>query len=118
VIAVLGRAGTSSLPEVGELLARAERELASATEIGSLDMRFESLLGRLCGNPLLAEVQRNVHQLWLDAWSACGFAPGSRAELHDEHVAIYQALVDGDVDQAQGLMVAHVDRVVRRVQDG
>jgi DNA-binding FadR family transcriptional regulator len=111
---VIGREGASALPEIGELLARAEQELASASELGSLDMRFESLLGRLCGNPLLAEVQRNVHQLWLDAWSACGLAPGSRADLHWEHVAIYEALVDGDVADAQELMAGHVDRVVQR----
>jgi GntR family transcriptional repressor for pyruvate dehydrogenase complex len=112
VVAVVGRAGPSVLPEVGELLARCERELVSA-ETGSLDMRFEAALGRLCGNPLLAEVQRNVHDLWLDAWSTCGLAPGSRTELHREHVAIYEALVAGEVEQAQALMADHVDRIVQ-----
>lgn len=81
-------------------------------EPGSLDLQFESVLGRISGNPLLHELQRSVHQLWFEAWSECGIAPGNRRQLHQEHVAIFQALKDGDNERARQLMADHVDRTL------
>lgn len=105
------------LDEVGDLLEWSEAELDDEDlEPGSLDLRFEAVLARLAGNPLLVELQRAVHELWVDAWSACGVAPGDRRQLHKEHVAVYQALSDGDEDLARRRMAEHVDRGVHNLR--
>lgn len=85
---------------------------AADREGGSLDVRFESMLGRLSGNPLLTELQKSVHELWVDAWGTCGIAPGDPLGLLNEHRRILDALIAGDLDAARALMAVHVDRHV------
>lgn len=85
---------------------------AGAEETGSLDVRFESLLGRMSGNPLLTELQKSAHELWVDAWGTCGIAPGDPVGLLAEHRRILDALTSGDIAEARSLMATHVDRHV------
>lgn len=100
--------------EVKEVLRTCEVELSEEdVEPGSLDLRFEGALARVAGNPLLAEVQRSVHQLWVTAWGRSGMAPGDRWQLHREHVGIFEALEAGDTDLARQLMASHVDRTIK-----
>lgn len=114
VVACIGPA--TDLAPVKSVLEAVSVELDSEDlEPGSLDMRFEVVLGRLTGNPMLTELQRSVHELWIEAWSARGLAPGDRRQLHAEHLSIYQALQRGDITDARRLMSAHVDRPVRSV---
>ena len=87
---------------------------AEDRETGSLDVRFESLLGRMSGNPLLTELQKSAHELWVDSWGSCGIAPGDPLALLEEHRRILTALMDSDIDRARSLMAAHVDRRVAR----
>jgi GntR family transcriptional repressor for pyruvate dehydrogenase complex len=82
---------------------------------GSLDIRFEKMLGSLTGNPLLVELQKSVHELWVDGWGSCGIAPGDPLSLLEEHRRILDALVEGDIDTARALMAVHVDRHVTTV---
>lgn len=103
----------ADLTTVDQLLTQLEGELDDPDlQSGSLDLRFEAALARLAGNPLLTEVQRSIHQLWVEAWTACGIAPGDRRQLHKEHVAIFQALRDGDGTLARRRIAEHVDRIV------
>lgn len=112
VVALVARADVG-LADIAELLEQMEEELEDwDLEPGSLDLRFEAALARLAANPLLSEVQRSVHQLWVESWSACGIAPGDRRQLHKEHVAVYQALRDGDETLARRRIAEHVDRTV------
>lgn len=105
---------TTDLAPVKAMLESTALELESEDlEPGSLDMRFEVMLGRLTGNPLLTELQDSIHELWIEAWTDRGVAPGDRKQLHDEHMAIYQALERNDIDEARKLMSQHVDRPVR-----
>jgi GntR family transcriptional repressor for pyruvate dehydrogenase complex len=80
---------------------------------GSLDLRFEAALGRIAGNPLLTRMQSMVHQLWVEAWSEAGLAPGEYATFHAEHEQILAALEAGDGSLAVRRMAEHVDRRVR-----
>lgn len=104
----------ADLTAVKSVLEGAESALAEEDNIepGSLDLQFEAVLGRIAGNPLLQEVQRSIHQLWFEAWSECGIAPGNRLQLHDEHVAIFRSLEANDIDSARQLMADHVDRTL------
>lgn len=112
VLAVVHRRHPDYSPVVA-LLDTIENGLdADAKDSGSLDVRFEAMLGRLSGNPLLTELQRSTHELWVDAWGTCGIAPGDPVGLLDDHRQILDALIRDDIDTARRLMATHVDRKV------
>jgi GntR family transcriptional regulator, transcriptional repressor for pyruvate dehydrogenase complex len=102
-----------------DALTMAEQELTSSRhDRGSFDLRFEGALGRAAGNPLLLELQRSVHALWVEAWSKCRIAPGDQQRLHEDHVEILAAIERNDVTEARHLMANHVDRTVELWHDG
>jgi GntR family transcriptional repressor for pyruvate dehydrogenase complex len=116
VVRVLARQAEPDLAAVREFLERAAGELADQdVEQGSLDVRFEALLARAAGNPVLERVQKWVHQAWVTAWGEFGRAPGDRQTLHAEHLAILAALEAGDAALAVARMEDHVDCQVRDV---
>ena len=45
-----------------------------------------------------------------------GAAPGSLAEAGRQHVAIAEAIADGDADRAAGLMTAHIETTQRQFE--
>lgn len=105
----------SALIEARAVLATASKELAGGKHPrGSLDLRFEMALARVCGNPVLAGMQRVAHELWIDAWVRLGGAVADAPRLHEEHKRILAALEAGDVDAAAQLMAEHVNPVPRR----
>jgi len=112
VITLVAERTDADLSDINDLLHREEAELDNRVEVGSLDLRFEAALAKESGNPLLQELQRSVHRLWVEAWSECGITPGDRRRLHAEHRAVYEALTRGDGDLARQLMAEHVDRTV------
>ena len=112
VIALVAARTVADISEINDLLQREEAELDKRVEVGSLDLRFEAALAKVSGNPLLQELQRSVHRLWVEAWSECGITPGDRRRLHAEHRAVYEALTRGDGELARQLMAEHVDRTV------
>jgi GntR family transcriptional repressor for pyruvate dehydrogenase complex len=113
VVTVMARMPERDLTEARATLARARDEFASGGyERGSLDLRFEAALCRATGNPLLLELQRSIHELWVEAWSEFRIAPGDRWELHEDHCAILAAIESGDVVEARELMSNHVDRTL------
>jgi GntR family transcriptional repressor for pyruvate dehydrogenase complex len=114
VVQLLARHPQPDLSAVREFLDRAEGELADQdVQQGSLDVRFEALLARAAGNPVLERAQKWVHQAWVTAWGEFGAAPGDRRSLHLEHIAILAALEAGDAARAVALMEDHVDCQVR-----
>jgi GntR family transcriptional repressor for pyruvate dehydrogenase complex len=112
VVALVAGRAEADLSKVREVIERSAADLGESGEPGSMDLRFEAALARACGNPLLAEMQRSVHQLWVEAWSACGISPGDWRRFLDEHRAILGALEGGEGELARRLMAEHVDRAV------
>lgn len=109
IVELVIRDGGPALSSVEELLDEVKAEFGRASSHeGSLDLRFESALGRLCGNRLLARCQAAVHTLWVDTWLRLGLAPGDRTALHAEHVAILRAIRGGNAERAVALMREHV----------
>lgn len=118
VVKVVARHDAADLRPAREFLARATLELSDEdAEQGSLDLRFEAILGRATGNPVLVRVQKWIHQAWITAWGEFSVAPGDRGSLHAEHVAILDSLERGDVERAISQMDAHVDRLIKERQD-
>jgi GntR family transcriptional repressor for pyruvate dehydrogenase complex len=114
VVALVAKRPEADLSAVRAALERSESDLSETGEPGSLDLRFEAALAREAGNPLLAEMQRSVHQLWVEAWSECRIAPGDWRRFHAEHLEILSALERGDAGLARRLMADHVDRTIEK----
>jgi len=81
-------------------------------ENAGLDLSFEAKVAELAGNPILAAMQRQIHQLWIKAWRVYGFVPESRQTLHQEHCAIIEALASKNTPRVIDLVVQHVDKEV------
>jgi len=118
VALVAGRGAAADLGAVRAAVERSGADLDESGEPGSMDLRFEAALARESGNPLLAEMQRSVHQLWVEAWGECGIAPGDWRRFYAEHLAILEALERGDGALARRLMADHVDRTVEGAAPG
>ena len=116
VVLVAGRSG-ADLAAVRDALERSGANLEESGEPGSLDLSFEAALAREAGNPLLAEMQRSVHHLWVEAWSACRIAPGDWRAFLSEHYGILEALEGGDGELARRLMAEHVDRDIEGAEE-
>jgi DNA-binding FadR family transcriptional regulator len=114
VVALVTRRPAADLSAVRDVLERSEANLRESGEPGSLDLSFEAALAREAGNPLLAEMQRSVHHLWVEAWSECRIAPGDWRQFYVEHHAILKALERGDSEEARRLMAEHVDRTISK----
>src|SRR5215218_1808760 len=114
MVELVAKRADADLSAVRAVLERTEAERAESGERGSLDLRFEAALAREVGNPLLAEMQRSVHQLWVEAWSECRIAPGDWRRFHAEHLEILSALEMGDAGLARRLMADHVDRTIEK----
>jgi GntR family transcriptional repressor for pyruvate dehydrogenase complex len=112
VVALFAKREEAGLSAVRAVLERAEADLSETGEPGSMDLRFEAALAREAGNPLLAEMQRSVHQLWIEAWTECRISPGDWRRFHAEHLEIFEALERGDSELARRLMADHVDRTI------
>lgn len=104
------KAGDLDFHSLERVLGRLASEHRTDLEIGSLNVSFEAALAQIAGNPILTRLQSTVHQLWVEAWGSLHVAPGSKEDLHSEHVAIYDALVAKDTPRALEMMSAHVDR--------
>ena len=104
----------ADLSAVRVVLERSEASLRESGEPGSLDLSFEAALAREAGNPLLAEMQRSVHHLWVEAWSECRIAPGDWRQFYVEHHTILEALKKGNGEEARRLMAEHVDRTISK----
>ncbi len=114
VVALVAGHPDADLAAVRAVLERSEADLNEISEPGSFDLSFEAALAREAGNPLLAELQRSVHHLWVEAWSECRIAPGDWRRFYVEHHAILEALERGDGEEARRLMAEHVDRIISK----
>ena len=115
VVALVAKREDMDLSSVRAVMERSEADLSESGEPGSMDLRFEAALAREAGNPLLSEMQRSVHQLWIEAWSECRISPGDWRRFHAEHLAIFEALENRDGELARRLMAEHVDRTIENV---
>ncbi len=116
VVALVADRSGADLSVIRDVLERSEAGLRESGEPGSLDLSFEAALAREAGNPLLAEMRRSVHHLWVEAWSECRISPGDWRQFHAEHHEILEALEVGDGELARRLMAEHVDRDIENAQ--
>ncbi|WP_314175680.1 FadR/GntR family transcriptional regulator [Streptomyces winkii] len=108
VVRLLARQDPMDLTHAEAALERAGTDLAESSRQGSLDPSFEAGLARATDNPVLVEFQQAVHELWLHAWITMGGAIADRSHLHQEHLAILDALKRDQIQEAERLMRQHI----------
>ena|GEM_PF-681491 len=108
VVRAVMRRSSRDFGDAHRSLAQHRRD-SKATRDGTLDLRFESALGALCGNAVLQSLQRQLHELWIGAWIQLGGRVADAARLQKEHRAILDAIENGQEDVAIALMANHVN---------
>lgn len=82
-----------------------------------LDEAFHVTLAEAAGNPVLADVLRQVNERIRIVRTQDFLSPGRISQTIDEHLAITDAVLAGDIDGACARFVAHLDRSVSVVED-
>jgi len=83
----------------------------SRPEYVAIDFRFHAELARLAGNGVLAATQRTLTDLLASHFSGVPDSLERRLDSERLHVAIYSAVVAGDVAQARQAMHEHLSNV-------
>ena len=104
------------LRELAETLADMERNLHDDTKSEQADVRFHKQIAMATHNPLLAQmielISQNLHETMKDTRALWFYAERSSAErLLREHQAIYDAIVQGDSEEASSRMESHIAKV-------
>ncbi|EMM5418222.1 FadR/GntR family transcriptional regulator [Citrobacter amalonaticus] len=109
------RANKSGINQLRELI-ELNREKFSSQDCddddSALDLSFEKKVARLGGNPILINMQEQLHHLWVLAWRQYGFTPEQTEVLHEEHLAIMDALAAKNSARVADLIVQHVDKEI------
>ncbi|AUO67427.1 hypothetical protein WM46_23420 [Citrobacter freundii complex sp. CFNIH2] len=109
------RANKSGINQLRELI-ELNREKFSSQDCddddSALDLSFEKKVAQLGGNPILINMQEQLHHLWGLAWRQYGFTPEQTEVLHEEHLAIMDALAAKNSARVADLIVQHVDKEI------
>ncbi|AZR92765.1 hypothetical protein BBB39_02515 [Bordetella trematum] len=108
----VNKGGIRALKELIDENAQDQTAKGEFEENAGLDLSFEAKVAELAGNPILSALQRQIHQLWIQAWRVYGFVPESKQTLHQEHCAIIEALASKNTQRVIDLVVQHVDKEV------
>jgi len=81
-------------------------------ENGGLDLSFESKVAELNQNAIFSNLQQQIHQLWVSAWSEYGFVPEKKVLLHQEHLNVLEALAAKNSGRVVDLIVQHIDKEI------
>ena len=108
----VNKGGIRALKELIDENAQDQTSSGEFEENAGLDLSFEARVAELAENPILAIMQRQIHQLWIQAWRVYGYVPESRQTLHQEHCAIVEALASKNLARVIDLVVQHVDKEV------
>ncbi|WP_312384320.1 FadR/GntR family transcriptional regulator [Atlantibacter subterraneus] len=87
------------------------RQLVDNDDAG-LDLSFEKKVAELGGNAILIAMQEQIHDLWVLAWRQFGYTPEKTDILHEEHLAILDALAAKNAGRVADLIIQHVDKEI------
>lgn len=109
------RANKSGINQLRELIELNRKKFSSQNcddDDSALDLSFEKKVAQLGGNPILINMQEQLHHLWVLAWRQYGFTPEQTEVLHEEHLAIMDALAAKNSARVADLIVQHVDKEI------
>jgi GntR family transcriptional repressor for pyruvate dehydrogenase complex len=101
------------LAEIERYLNMADEEPMRTRLAFTLDLTFESMLGKASGNPYLIATQREAHRGFRAVWEGCGFIPRPAEDRSRHHWEIFEAIKARDSELARALMNTHVAPLMR-----
>ena len=78
---------------------------------------FHTLIGRMAGNSILFLVTHSLGALFHERFHTMLFPPDERQDVADDHIAIAQAILRGQVPESEATMREHVERYTEYVAD-
>lgn len=104
------RAQSDEIVRLRETLRQAEDALAEGeTEsLMRLDRDFHGFIARASRNGVLADILSKLHDRSLRVWFVSLNSPGRNRLVHEEHVAICDAIARHDPDAAEAAMRSHI----------
>lgn len=111
------RASTAEVDEMAAILERAAAALPDRdTEtLMGLDRDFHGAIARASRNEVLADLLGRLHDRSLRFWVISLNAPGHHAAVHEQHLAILDAVRARDPDRAAAAMRDHIDAFRRNL---
>jgi DNA-binding GntR family transcriptional regulator len=92
------------LQDAGDALSGGATEILMRT-----DRDFHGMVARASRNAVLADILSKLHDRSLRVWFVSLNSPGRNKLVHEEHVAICEAIARHDPDGAEAAMRAHVE---------
>lgn len=105
------RAQADEIARLRDVLEQARQALADgATEsLMKLDRDFHGVIARASRNVVLADILSKLHDRSLRVWFVSLNSPGRNRLVHDEHVAICEAIARHEPDAAEAAMRTHIE---------
>lgn len=112
VVEELVESGVTSVPAAEETLEMLANPRLNRSEFHDLDAEFHVALAHSTGNRLLSDlmtaIREAVRKMMDVSFEAAGVWPDQRSEFVQEHVDIYDAIVQGEKDRATSLVDEHI----------
>ncbi|MGN7479163.1 FadR/GntR family transcriptional regulator [Solibacillus silvestris] len=110
------RRTVQQLQQLKEALNKMNDALIDAQTSSDADMKFHTIIAEAADNPLLVSMLQSVskpiaRQIQHTRTILSSTNPNALYNLHEEHTAIYNALVNGDYEQAKQAMAKHLETV-------
>lgn len=105
------RAQSHEIVRLRDILGQAKVALEDgATEsLMKLDRDFHGVIARASRNVVLADILSKLHDRSLRVWFVSLNSPGRNRLVHEEHVAICEAIARHEPDVAEAAMRAHIE---------
>ncbi|WP_087017233.1 FadR/GntR family transcriptional regulator [Thaumasiovibrio subtropicus] len=101
----------TGLHQLAELIDQQKTMFNNAAHFQLSDKRFHKLIAEYSDNAILAEYADELYAYGLNFRRSVLEQPGAIEKSYHEHVAIYQALNQGDASLAEAAMLNHLDSV-------
>jgi GntR family transcriptional regulator, rspAB operon transcriptional repressor len=103
-------ANDSDVADLDDVLKRAKHwgGLRNVEKIMLLDREFHLLIARAGHNDVLTELLRNLHERSLRFWFISLNVPKQYQRVHEEHIAISEAIAKHDGEHAEAAMREHI----------
>ena len=105
------RANNFDISELADVLKRTKHwaSMRNIENMMLLDREFHLLVARAAKNDVLTELLRSLHERSLRFWFISLNAPAQYESVHDQHDAIFAAILQRDPDKSEAAMRAHIE---------
>lgn len=111
------RATPDDVAELATLCDEMNREGREYLEAMQMDFQFHRRLMAITGNPLMCSVLEVIQEFILAAMVQTTPKPRDCVQSHRRHLAIVQAIRDGDPEAGESAMEKHMEHTVRMLHE-